>query len=233
MVVAPKATARRAGQHRGLNRGSLTRELIVGAALRILDEGTAAGLTFARLGKELGASPTAVYRHFPSRESIVIAVADELIRLAIEDYEPSDVWEDSLRDLAERAWNTFAQHPAAAMHTFYRVTRGPHEIAAVDAILAAVHQAGWTGREAVLHYQTFSTLVLALSGSNAARLSASLDRAGEGPEWMQEYLPADPSRVPYVSALRDDLPQTDRRRVFQRLVEVLLDTMRADLPAKS
>ena len=96
-----------------LSRGSLTRGVIVDAALRVLDEGQD-GLTFARLGKELGASPTAVYRHFRSRSDILTALADELIRISIAGYQPSGSWEDSLRDLAYRAWRAFEQHPGAA-----------------------------------------------------------------------------------------------------------------------
>ncbi len=217
-----------------LSRGTLTREVIVEAALRVLDGGQVNGLTFARLGKELGASPTAVYRHFSSRGDILTAVADELIRIAIDGYQPSDSWQDSLRDLAYRAWRAFEQHSAAAMHTFYRVTLGPNEIRVVDAILEAIHQAGWRGQEAVFKYQMYSNLVLALSGRNAAMLAAA-DEAGVTPGsfWTQEYMPTNPAEFPYLWEHRDDLRLKDNFAVYQGQVEALLAAMRASLPAVS
>ena len=217
-----------------LSRGSLTRDVIVEASLRILDEGDANGLTFARLGKELGASPTAMYRHFSSREEIVTAVADELIRLALEGYDPGETWMDSLRDLAYRAWRTFEKHPAAAMHTFYRVTLGPHEIRVVEAILAAIHLAGWSGREAVFHYQTYANMVLALSGRHAATTAAAT-RANVPVVsfWTQEYRPARPEDFPYVSALQNELRMKDEFAVYEAQIEALLAAMRAASPAPS
>ena len=217
-----------------LSRGTLSREVIVEAALRVLDRGAVNGLTFARLGKELGASPTAVYRHFPSRGDILTAVADELIRIAIDGYQPSDSWQDSLRDLAYRAWDSFAQHSAAATHTFYRVTLGPNEIRVVDAILEAIHQAGWRGPEAVFQYQMYSNLVLALSGRNAAMLAAAAE-AGVAPGslWTQEYMPANPGDFPYLLEHRDDLRLKDNFAVYKGQVEALLAAMRAALPAAS
>lgn len=232
LVGVPQSSPQK--KQKRLSRGTLTRELIVEAALRILDEGNVNALTFARLGKELKASPTAMYRHFSSRDEIETAVADELIRISLNGYQPSESWMDSLRDLAYRAWNTFADHPAAAMHTFYRVTLGPHEVRAVDAILEAVHSAGWRGREAVFQYQMYANLVLALSGRNAAMLAAAAaSGADSGTFWVQEYRPARPEDFPYVSALQDELRVKDGFGVFRGQVEALLAAMRAALPTVS
>lgn len=231
---AGRAQAAAAKAPRRLSRGTLTREVIVDAALRILDEGQVNGLTFARLGKELGASPTAMYRHFPSRDDIMNAVADELIRISIDGYEPSGTWQDSLRDLAYRAWHAFERHPAAAMQTFYRVTLGPNEIRVVDAILEAIHEAGWRGQDAVFQYQMYANLVLALSGRNAAALAAAAEAGvASGTFWVQEYRPANPEEFPYLWLHREDLRVQQAFAVFQGQVEALLEAMRASLPGTS
>ena len=180
-------TAQPAGRKR-LRRGSLSRDVIVETALRILDEDGVDALTFNRLGAELSAASTSVYRHFASRDQIIVAIADELDRISLEGYEPHDDWRESLRDLALRAWHTAESHPAAASMAMTRTTRGIHELRAVDAVLEAVHRAGWEGSEAVMHYATFTTSVLFSSAHYAARL---LNEAAEGREgWVQEYHPA-------------------------------------------
>ena len=48
-------------------------------SLRLLDTGGVAGFSMPKLGRALGADPTAVYRHFASKDDLVLAIADRLI----------------------------------------------------------------------------------------------------------------------------------------------------------
>jgi AcrR family transcriptional regulator len=210
-----------------LQRGTLSRDVIVAAALRILDVDGADSLTFNRLGAELSASPTAVYRHFGSRDDIVIAIADELDRISLDGYTRHEDWRESLRDLALRAWRTAQDHPAAAALCMGRVTRGIHELRAVDAVLEAIHRAGWRGAEAVLQYRAYSGWLLAVSAHNAT--STVHERTGSGPEgWVQEYHPVDPSAYPYAEAAKEHLRQVDHTEVFLRQVEIVIEAMSAE-----
>ena len=220
-------TARTRGR---LQRGTLSREVIVAAALRILDVDGAEGLTFNRLGAELSASPTAVYRHFGSRDDIVVAIADELDRISLDGYEPHEDWRESLRDLALRAWRTALDHPAAAALCMGRVTRGIHELRAVDAVLEAIHRAGWRGREAVLQYQAYSNWLLSVAARHGAQLvQEAADGGSEG--WVQEYHPVNPAAYPYAEAAKEYLRQVDHTEVFQRQVEILIAAMSAEAPS--
>jgi AcrR family transcriptional regulator len=212
-----------------LQRGTLSREVIVAAALRILDVDGADGLTFNRLGAELSASPTAVYRHFSSRVDIVIAIADELDRISLDGYAPHEDWRESLRDLALRAWRTTLDHPAAAALCMGRVTRGIHELRAVDAVLEAIHRAGWQGREAVLQYQAYSNWLLSVAALHGARMVQ--EAADGGPEgWVQEYHPVDPAAYPYAEAAKEYLRQVDHTEVFRRQVEIIIAAISTETP---
>ncbi len=64
---------------RPLPRGTLDREMIVAASLRLLDERGTRGFSMPALGRALGADPSAVYRHFASKDDLVLAITDELI----------------------------------------------------------------------------------------------------------------------------------------------------------
>ncbi|GAA0313771.1 hypothetical protein GCM10009540_36570 [Streptomyces turgidiscabies] len=209
-----------------LQRGTLSQGLIVGTALRILDEDGPDGLTFQRLGKELSASATAVYRYFASRDHIMVAVAEELDRISLEGYEPHESWTESLRDLAIRAWNTALDHPAAAALCMGRVTRGVHELRAVDALLEAFHRGGWRSRAAVLCYQAYSNFILAMASNNAWRLVS--ERFGAETNWVQEYHPADPDAYPYAEAAKEHLRTVDMTDVFRRQVDILLAALEAE-----
>ena len=62
-----KATGRRA---------RLTPDLIVRESLRLLDQDGVAGFSLPKLGVALGADPTAVYRHFSSKDDLMIAARE-------------------------------------------------------------------------------------------------------------------------------------------------------------
>src|SRR5580658_10118124 len=105
---------RSGGGRRRLQRGSLTPELIVSESLRILDEAGTAGFSMPNLGRALGADPTAVYRHFASKDDLVLAIADYLIEVSMAGLEPQECWIATLTDCSRRCRKTYQEHPAAA-----------------------------------------------------------------------------------------------------------------------
>ncbi|MDQ0728826.1 TetR/AcrR family transcriptional regulator [Microbacterium sp. W4I20] len=194
------------------------------AALRIMDAEGEPALTFSRLGEELKASPTAVYRHFASRHDVLTALADHLDGLSLEGYEPTDEWRADLEALAWRAWRTATSHPAAAATSFSLVTNSLNELRAVEWVLRALHQAGLQGRAAVIQYQVYSNLVLGSASAEGARLS-SHDARQDETGWVQVYAPKDPSQFPYAEAAKADLAHVDADEVFAKQVEMYLDAL--------
>ncbi|WP_435742635.1 TetR family transcriptional regulator [Nocardioides sp. SYSU DS0663] len=69
------------------------RDDVVARALEVLDEYGLADLTMRRLGKELGVQPSALYHHFPSKQLLLAAVADELLARGARPA-PTGTWED-------------------------------------------------------------------------------------------------------------------------------------------
>ena len=84
----------------GLPRGSLTRELLVRKSLRLLDKDGVAGFSLPKLGRALGADPTAIYRHFASKDDLILAIADALIEEGCAGLEPSQCWVQTLSEIA-------------------------------------------------------------------------------------------------------------------------------------
>src|SRR5882672_5418532 len=83
---------REMGHMSGLPRGSLTRELLVRESLRLLDEHGVTGFSLPKLGRALGADPTAIYRHFASKDELILAIADALIEEGLGGIGPSACW---------------------------------------------------------------------------------------------------------------------------------------------
>ncbi|HET9971570.1 MAG TPA: helix-turn-helix domain-containing protein, partial [Streptosporangiaceae bacterium] len=152
----------------GLQRGYLTAERIVEESLRLLDAGGAAGFSMPKLGRALGADPTAVYRHFASKDDLVLAIADRLIEEAMDGLAPSECWVETLIDTTRRLRRTYRAHPAAASLSSFRTTQRPAEIRVVDVLLDAVFQAGFEGFEAAVVYRSLGDFALAWCGGEAA-----------------------------------------------------------------
>jgi len=112
------------------------RDEIVDRAVGLLDAYGLGDLSMRRLAGELGVQPSALYHHFASKQALLAAVADEVLRRGARPEPPGLGWEqrvvgvcDGLRDamLAYRdgadlvatvhAFGLGAQSPAAALET--------------------------------------------------------------------------------------------------------------------
>jgi AcrR family transcriptional regulator len=107
------------------------REDVVDRALRVLDDHGLADLTMRRLGTELGLQPSALYHHFPSKQVLLAAVADEILARGTRPL-PESAWDDraraachTLRD-ACLAWTDGAEVVATA-RSFGLGARAPYD----------------------------------------------------------------------------------------------------------
>jgi AcrR family transcriptional regulator len=88
----------------------LDRETILAAAQRIVSTEGLAKLTMRRIGAELGADPTAVYRHFRSKDELLDRLAERIFSTE-PPIEPSQSWQDQLRAHARHAFERYRAHP--------------------------------------------------------------------------------------------------------------------------
>ena len=71
---------------------------IVARAVELLDRYGLADLSMRRLGAELGVQPSALYHHFANKQSLLAAVADELLLLGARPAPDADAaWDDVVR----------------------------------------------------------------------------------------------------------------------------------------
>ena len=95
------------------------REDVVDRALRVLDDHGLADLTMRRLGTELGVQPSAIYHHVANKQTLLAAVADEILARGSRPL-PAGDWDEralasclALRD-ACLAWRDGAEVVATA-----------------------------------------------------------------------------------------------------------------------
>jgi len=208
---------------RGLQRGGLSRELIVTESLRLLDTEGIAGFSLPKLGRALGADPTAVYRHFASKDDLLLAIADRLIEEAAAGYTPSDCWVETLTEGIRRVRATYLAHPAAASLSAYRTTRGPAEMHAVDIVIGAVLAAGFEGAEAARVYRAVGDFSQYWAGCEASYLA--LDerlQKNEFNAWTSAYLAVDRAGYPNTWQIRTELPEVRDDDVFETILSFII-----------
>ncbi|WP_291477934.1 TetR/AcrR family transcriptional regulator [Corynebacterium sp.] len=135
-----------AGRRSSARRGRpprISREDVVTAALGI----GVAEVTYSAVAREIGVTPPALYRFFPTRESLVVAC----VRHAFADI-PSPAADTSWRDAVERyafdIWEVFVRHPG--LHEAYSdVPLPPQQLSpAFAAMLRHIEAKGYTANQA-------------------------------------------------------------------------------------
>jgi AcrR family transcriptional regulator len=124
-------------------RTPLNRERVLRAAIDLADRGGIDALSMRKLGQELGVDAMALYRHVRGKDDLLDGVRD-LIVGQIERPSPGGDWEATLRGLAMAARRVMLRHPWARQVLEERGTSGPAALAHIEAVLAALHDGGFS-----------------------------------------------------------------------------------------
>jgi AcrR family transcriptional regulator len=103
-------TSRSAARPKGARGVRLDRDTILVVAETILEQEGLDALTMRRVGAELGADPTALYRHFRNKEELVLELADRAFG-RVPRVDTKLHWRDGLRQLAKHIRTIYEVHP--------------------------------------------------------------------------------------------------------------------------
>src|SRR4051812_30805277 len=145
--------------------------MIIDAALRLIEAPGRNALTVRRLGIELGADPSAIYRYFRNVDALLMAISDRLLAETIDGFVPGPDWAGSLRALAEGIYRSALRHPRLSLLSAVRFTAGPYELRAADLGIGLLISAGFPGPDAVRHYRDLIETVWALAAIDSSELT--------------------------------------------------------------
>ncbi|WP_371495388.1 TetR/AcrR family transcriptional regulator [Kitasatospora sp. NBC_00374] len=208
----------------------LSAEVIVTTALRLMRQHGAEALTVRRLGAALGADPSAIYRYFRSTDDLLLAIADELIARAQQDWRSTGDWQADLREIGLRIHAAYQAHPQAALLAAYRTTGRENETRAVETILGILRGAGFPDPEAVAIYHAFVDQGLAFAAQDAA--AAALPGpawAADLDVWHRHYARLPAETHPNIAATARLLVTDMRRSGYPLALELLLSAAAARL----
>jgi len=169
----------------------LTRDTVLAEALALGDACGFDAVTIRGVADRLGVTPMALYRHVGDKEGLLDGLADALYaELRIPD--PADDWWEGLAGLARSTRAVLLEHPWA-VPLFSRPLAGPHALALLSALAAALRTAGFSGGEATELHDQLSNMLFALV---RPELSGRRNRAAfeRGLELLRDGLAARLSR---------------------------------------
>lgn len=140
-------------------RNTLSTELVVSTALRLMEDGGPDACSIRGVAKELGVGPMALYTYFRSKDDLFDAVRNHL--LAELPAPPEDEpWPDQVRAVCRELRLLMLQHPALTRLLAARPLSGHETAAAAERLLKVLRDAGFEPDTAARTHTTLFTFVL-------------------------------------------------------------------------
>ena len=213
--------------------GKITRDVVLAAALEIIDRDGAEALSMRRLARALDRDPMILYRHAPNKAALLDGVAETV--LARLDVDPSDPdWVGQLRTVA-RSYRALAlTHPHVVPLIVTRPLatplglRPPGTLRPLEGILALLTRAGFSGPEALHVYR-------ALFGFLHGHVLNELQELVENPDETDDLLRLGLHRLPIgefplLRGLASVLASYDGAAELERGLDILLTGLTGTLP---
>jgi AcrR family transcriptional regulator len=216
--------------------GKITREVVLAAALDIVDRDGAGALSMRRLAAALDRDPMILYRHTASKAAVLDGVAE--IVLAQLEVDPADPdWQAQLRAVA-RSYRALAlAHPRVVSIMVTRPLATPlglrprSTLRQLEDILALLTRAGFSGPSALHIYRALFGF---LHGHVLNELQELVDNPDETDDLLRLGLHRLPlAEFPLLRSLAPVLADYDGAAELERGLDILLTGLAASLSPQS
>ncbi|MFD1537214.1 TetR/AcrR family transcriptional regulator [Nonomuraea guangzhouensis] len=205
---------------------ALSREIIVDAAIALLDELGERGLTFRLLAKQLNTGPGALYWHVTNKDELVALAADQVLGDALAAAPHSEEGAGTaLRALAIAVFDALDRHPWAASHVDAPATLA-NALRLLDRIGTLVER---TGLPAERHFEVATAISYYITGVSAqiiapcTTVGASTSRDAFLAQTAERWEELDPADYPFLTRTTADLRSHNDRDQFTTGLDLLLD----------
>src|SRR6478672_1702633 len=217
---------------RPAHRTTLSRELIIEAAFRVVDADEMDQVTMSRLGRELGADPSAMYRHFRSKDELMLAMADVMLEETVAAYVDGGAPLDNLRRMGWSLRHAYLRRPGLARVVAARFTGGAAEAFCVRTMVHNIEQLGYDQEEAIARTRAFAELTLGHIIMTADVLALPRKTQTFELEMMRSYYIH--SRQPLQRMSLEESRAAhlvDGEQVYATIIETFLAGLVADAPS--
>jgi TetR/AcrR family tetracycline transcriptional repressor len=222
-------------------RQTLSRDLIIEAAIDFVDKRGLTALTMRRLGRELGVEAMSLYRYVNGREDLLEGIVDRLVaelhlRPDDDQLQPTNGWQAYLQWLAHVVRALARAHPnvfplLATRHPAAPWLRPPlRSLRVVEDFLTMLISRGFSDARAVMAYRAFSSFLLGhllleatVLGAQTSPPEEPLDEGNSDVPNADQELDLD--KFPHVQRLEAQLSEDHAAAEFEQALEDLLDRL--------
>lgn len=151
---------------------TLSEQLLLDAALALLAERGADGVSVRGIAARVGVAPNAVYTYFPDKAAVLRALAEQLLGRVNHDKftDPAQPWQHRIRALATELRAELLAHPGAVHLLLSAPLNGPNALAVGETLLDIFADAGLDPTEAARASYLLSVHVLGSIALEVAEL---------------------------------------------------------------
>ena len=207
-------------------RRPLTREVILEAALQLVDREGLDALSMRRLGKELGVEAMSLYNHVPSKAALL----DGLIEHALAHLEPGDPtkeWPARVRDMA-RSYRAMANaHPHMVSLIATRPFNTPSALEPLERALGVFRSAGFDEASSIHAFRTVASFA---TGYTLAETEGFFgEHTPSDTDEVLKLQELDTGRFPNLLELLPTIAACDHDEEFDFALDVIIEGLRAKL----
>jgi AcrR family transcriptional regulator len=207
----------------------LSRDLIVRAAVDLIERDGINAVSMRRLAAELGTGAMSLYNHVPNKAALLDGVAEYILTGMDLAADPAADWREAARSLARAFREVARRYPRSVMVVASRQPNSTVGMRPVELALATARAAGFDGREAVRVMRAVVNYVLGCLVHEASRTEAKW--ASDGRALVDEAELAAAGLV-NVRELLPALAEHDSEADFEFGLELLISALDA-LPRTS
>ena len=214
--------------------GKITRDVVLAAALEIIDRDGADALSMRRLARALDRDPMILYRHAPNKAALLDGVAETVLaQLKVDSADPD--WTAQLRAVARDYRALALAHPHVVPLLVARplatplALRPPGTLRPLEDVLTLLTRAGFSGSDALHIYR-------ALFGFLHGHVLNELQELVDNPEETDDLLRLGLHRLPIgefplLRSLASVLASYDGAAELERGLDILLAGLETTLPS--
>jgi AcrR family transcriptional regulator len=208
-------------------REPITREAIVEAAIKVLDEHGLDGLSMRRVGEELDTGAASLYWHVGSKDGLLDLIFDRVIAdQEVPEPEPAR-WREQLKEVAVTMRRTILSHRDVVRISIGRIPLGPGALRWADRVLGILRAGGLSDEDAVLGQQLLIAVVNGFTIDETGAREPDLEQAPDHEDAgavARDYLESlPPRRFPNLVAVSDAFTQRDQETRFETLLDIFID----------
>jgi len=223
--MTPPPRGRSAGDAAANGSGKITRDVVLAAALEIIDADGAEGLSMRRLARALDRDPMILYRHAPNKAALLDGVAETVLaQLTVDSADPD--WAGQLRTVARGYRRLALAHPHVVPLLVTRPLATPlalrpkGTLRPLEDILALLTAAGFSGADALHIYRALFGF---LHGHVLNELQELVDNPDETDDLLRLGLHRLPlGEFPLLRSLASALAAYDGAAELERGLDILL-----------